>query len=1031
MIDGADFLKWCEIFRVNFGGDGGPVDLQEAYNNGNGSILETGTKPFVLKTVTATGDNSSILETFSITKGSRPFPSMTTAQRNAIVSPANGLMIFNTDTGQINYYNNLTISWIAVDAASGGFLEIANNLSDVADTQTAFTNLGLGSGQLLNLVTFDFPGGVYTLTNPCPKYINVSSNIVGDVILKLPPAQGDQAFSLSQGPTICFDKVIPSFGNLILQLSDGTLFYEDLRGNPYCLNTFISDNSTVPGTWSSIPFVDAFIGIDEDGIIDGYIGNVYVNTNIIPVSSNFTPLNFSPVPDDGVYASSSITAFLAGIDQALGTSGGSLQNSYDSGSSAEINLSSSRPIKINNITSASDVNAVTTPSTGTNTVNNYRVLGWVFNVSTTRNITALQYQDSNFSSGVRTVGVYVKSTGELLGSIDVAKTDPLVGPYRTATLPEPIQLIFGIDYVIATVVPANEANNLNSDAVPAAGITITERCVGTVSLFPIPLSFPTSFTVDPNNTPAGFFEYAITTVIDSVQFLDETTSATTIFEIQSTIRSSIPIPPMTAAQRDAIGVTNFGSWVYVNDVNPRRPYAYDGTDWQGIAYLSDLPTIPSLSQGQLIIGVDSSNPLAGYITSSDSSVNIDISVNGAIDLSVNSTSGDTLQDAYNAGNTIEVDSGRPLLIESNSLGTLTNGVTTSSTGINNSSNYQILGYTFLTSVNVFITTFQVEDSTLGVGQVRTLAIYEKSTGIQIAIGTVSKTDSLVGAYRTNALSSPVLLTGGIDYVLTAIVPPAQIYRSVANAVPGAEITISEFATGDSQAFPIPMSFPTSFTATANVTPYGAFQYQVNNVVSTFLVHNESSSFFMQAKSTTQATIPNPVMLDSEWTAIASPEQGMMAFIMDASPSPRLATFDGANYHTFSYLDDNNSGAGAVIIANVSGTTGLSLIKSMWQTPVVGVGYTCTVSLEFSYTATATTQVISIDVPVIAANNFSNANQATLMGGSVYVNGSPAIGDGALLDVVADVGFTRVQLGVLTANTTGTKVVSVSFMYVIQ
>src|SRR3989304_2826300 len=35
------------------------------------------------------------------TKGSRPFPRLTTAERNAIASPATGLMIWNTSTAQV------------------------------------------------------------------------------------------------------------------------------------------------------------------------------------------------------------------------------------------------------------------------------------------------------------------------------------------------------------------------------------------------------------------------------------------------------------------------------------------------------------------------------------------------------------------------------------------------------------------------------------------------------------------------------------------------------------------------------------------------------------------------------------------------------------------------------------------------------------------------------------------------------------------------------------------------------------------
>lgn len=43
--------------------------------------------------------------------GGMLFPRMTTAQRNSIVSPAEGLFIFNTDTRCFEFYNNLSASW--------------------------------------------------------------------------------------------------------------------------------------------------------------------------------------------------------------------------------------------------------------------------------------------------------------------------------------------------------------------------------------------------------------------------------------------------------------------------------------------------------------------------------------------------------------------------------------------------------------------------------------------------------------------------------------------------------------------------------------------------------------------------------------------------------------------------------------------------------------------------------------------------------------------------------------------------------
>ena len=52
----------------------------------------------------AAPDASAILEAESTTKGFL-LPRMTTTQRNAISSPATGLMVYNTDTGGVEIYN--------------------------------------------------------------------------------------------------------------------------------------------------------------------------------------------------------------------------------------------------------------------------------------------------------------------------------------------------------------------------------------------------------------------------------------------------------------------------------------------------------------------------------------------------------------------------------------------------------------------------------------------------------------------------------------------------------------------------------------------------------------------------------------------------------------------------------------------------------------------------------------------------------------------------------------------------------------
>jgi len=78
---------------------------------------------------TNTPNTSSMLDITSTDKGLL-IPRMTTAQRDAVASPASGLLIFNTTTGQLNYYNG---SWKAyVDTSSnqtiGGDLTPAGRL---------------------------------------------------------------------------------------------------------------------------------------------------------------------------------------------------------------------------------------------------------------------------------------------------------------------------------------------------------------------------------------------------------------------------------------------------------------------------------------------------------------------------------------------------------------------------------------------------------------------------------------------------------------------------------------------------------------------------------------------------------------------------------------------------------------------------------------------------------------------------------------------------------------------------------------
>lgn len=160
----------------------------------------------------------------------------------------------------------------------GPFLLKANNLSDVSNKMDSFQNLGFGSGQLVFLTDADFPAGIHVLTNPCPNFVQIQLTTPGAYILRLPPAQATTAFQISQGPIIRVNPSLSSGVTIELQDSIGT----NLTGLPKPSGThvYLSDNSTVQGTWVALPNVFSIStngGDSGDMTLRDSFENVYVD----------------------------------------------------------------------------------------------------------------------------------------------------------------------------------------------------------------------------------------------------------------------------------------------------------------------------------------------------------------------------------------------------------------------------------------------------------------------------------------------------------------------------------------------------------------------------------------------------------------------------------------------------------------------------------------------------------------------------------------------------------------------------------
>ena len=64
-------------------------------------------------------DASAILDLSSTSKGLL-VPRMSGVYRDAIVSPANGLLVYNTDDSSYNFYDSVSASWKVVGSGGGG-----------------------------------------------------------------------------------------------------------------------------------------------------------------------------------------------------------------------------------------------------------------------------------------------------------------------------------------------------------------------------------------------------------------------------------------------------------------------------------------------------------------------------------------------------------------------------------------------------------------------------------------------------------------------------------------------------------------------------------------------------------------------------------------------------------------------------------------------------------------------------------------------------------------------------------------------
>lgn len=303
--------------------------------------------------------------------------------------------------------------------------------------------------------------------------------------------------------------------------------------------------------------------------------------------------------------------------------------------------------------------------------------------------------------------------------------------------------------------------------------------------------------------------------------LASTQSVNAALQIDSTTKGQLPAR-MTTAQMNAIAVTpaDAGLMVYVTDLVDGY-YYFDGEAW---------------------VYVDN-----------------------------NSGAGNTLQAAYDAGNTISLASSTPVIFSTQ--GALTNFAVFSNGGPATHSTDTLVGTQFTPTSNCFVTSLMYVDLYFASGQ-RQVGIYRVSDQALMVSDLVYKSDPLDSTtnYRVHAINS-VPLQAGVTYIVLAIIPANESYVFYSNALvltPGISNTGVTFGQIAST-----LVFPTTITTSANLV-YGNGAFQFSASTSTLNVNDGTQNSLLTATSTVQGTIPFPPMSTTQFAAI-SQTKGLMGF----------------------------------------------------------------------------------------------------------------------------------------------------------
>jgi hypothetical protein len=223
-----------------------------------------------ISSTSITPDASSILEMRTTTKGLL-IPRMTTAERDLISLPANGLMIYNTSTSRFNFYNGST--WIIFVSDSTAYLSVdagstltTSSTSDVVITdmsQTASetaTYLVLFNGQ----VTIPAANNIET-TNTATLASDL--NLIYADIIAIPATSSTHPLVFGSGETLS-----PGVYDIAGAASIGGTLTLDGEGDPDALFVIRATGAFNTGAGVVVTLVNGATAANVFWVADGAIG---------------------------------------------------------------------------------------------------------------------------------------------------------------------------------------------------------------------------------------------------------------------------------------------------------------------------------------------------------------------------------------------------------------------------------------------------------------------------------------------------------------------------------------------------------------------------------------------------------------------------------------------------------------------------------------------------------------------------------------------------------------------------------------